>query len=297
MMKNLLCLLIFIPIAGLGQELYNIPDNNFLDYLQENYPEVIVNDSLDTDAAMEVLNISCDSNNINNLDGIQYFINLTTLSCSNNQLITLPNLPSGLTSLICGNNQLTSLPDLPETLSTLICANNQIASLPTLPEELYNLVCGSNLLFNIPELPSSIVNLICRNNQLTILPELPEGLLYLICGNNQLTILPELPSTLLDLTCRNNELTSLPDLPNQLTNLLMDNNPIICVNDYPSIFEELLGEFPTCDEIVGLYEVKYNTPHLIKMIDVLGREQEKKNKGMLLFYIYDNGTVEKRVFH
>ena len=42
-MKRLLYILIFIPIAGLGQELYNIPDTNFLDYLQENYPEVIVN--------------------------------------------------------------------------------------------------------------------------------------------------------------------------------------------------------------------------------------------------------------
>ena len=296
-MKKLLNILLFIPLAGLGQELYNIPDNNFLDYLQETYPEVIVNDSLDTDAAMVVLNIICDSNNINNLDGIQYFTSLTTLSCSNNQLISLPNLPGGLTSLICGNNQTTSLPDLPETLSSFICANNQIASLPTLPEELNNLVCGNNLLFNIPELPSYITNLICRNNQLTILPELPEGLLYLICGNNQLTILPELPSTLLDLTCRNNELTSLPDLPNQLSNLLMDNNPIICVNDYPSIFEELLGQFPTCDEIVGLYEVNYDTPHLIKMIDVLGREQKKQNKGMLLFYIYDNGKVQNRVVH
>ena len=294
-MKKLLNILLFIPLAGLGQELYNIPDNNFLDYLKETYPEVIVNDSLDTDAAMVVLNIICDSNNINNLDGIQYFTSLTTLSCSNNQLISLPNLPGGLTSLICGNNQITSLPDLPETLSSFICANNQIASLPTLPEELNNLVCGNNLLFNIPELPSYITNLICRNNQLTILPELPEGLLYLICGNNQLTILPELPSTLLDLTCRNNELTSLPDLPNQLSNLLMDNNPIICVNDYPSIFEELLGQFPTCDEIVGLYEVNYDTHHLIKMIDVLGREQKKQNKGMLLFYIYDNGKVQKRV--
>ena len=296
-MKKLLNILLFIPLAGLGQELYNIPDNNFLDYLQETYPEVIVNDSLDTDAAMVVLNIICDSNNINNLDGIQYFTSLTTLSCSNNQLISLPNLPGGLTSLICGNNQITSLPDLPEMLSSLICANNQIASLPTLPEELNNLVCGNNLLFNIPELPSYITNLICRNNQLTILPELPEGLLYLICGNNQLTILPELPSTLLDLTCRNNELTSLPDLPNQLSNLLMDNNPIICVNDYPSIFEDLLGQFPTCNEIVGLYEVNYDTPHLIKMIDVLGREQKKQNKGMLLFYIYDNGKVQKRVVH
>ena len=33
---------------------------------------------------------------------------------------------------------------------------------------------------------------------------------------------------------------------------------------------------------------------LIKMIDILGREQQEHKKGSLLFYIYDNGVVEKK---
>jgi hypothetical protein len=33
------------------------------------------------------------------------------------------------------------------------------------------------------------------------------------------------------------------------------------------------------------------------MIDVLGRIQKVHKKGMLLFYVYDNGTVEKKIFH
>ena len=37
-----------------------------------------------------------------------------------------------------------------------------------------------------------------------------------------------------------------------------------------------------------------NTSTLIKMIDVLGREQQEHKKGLLLFYIYDNGKVEKK---
>ena len=40
-----------------------------------------------------------------------------------------------------------------------------------------------------------------------------------------------------------------------------------------------------------------NTSTLIKMIDLLGREQQEHTKGILLFYIYDNGSVQKRLIH
>ena len=36
---------------------------------------------------------------------------------------------------------------------------------------------------------------------------------------------------------------------------------------------------------------------LIKMIDVIGRQHEVHKKGMLLFYVYENGLVEKKVIH
>ena len=49
------------------------------------------------------------------------------------------------------------------------------------------------------------------------------------------------------------------------------------------------------DEIeIGIDEVSYNTRILIKMIDLLGREQKEHKKGALLFYIYDNSMVEKK---
>ena len=38
-----------------------------------------------------------------------------------------------------------------------------------------------------------------------------------------------------------------------------------------------------------------NTSTLIKMIDVLGREQQEHKKGSILFYIYDNGMVLKKL--
>ena len=44
-------------------------------------------------------------------------------------------------------------------------------------------------------------------------------------------------------------------------------------------------------------EVEVESTELIKMIDVLGREYNEHKNGMLLFYIYENGKVEKRVIH
>ena len=59
------------------------------------------------------------------------------------------------------------------------------------------------------------------------------------------------------------------------------------------------GEGDACDYNDGIRidEITEDTPTLIKMIDVLGREQQEHNKGSLLFYIYDNGVVEKKFLH
>jgi len=50
-------------------------------------------------------------------------------------------------------------------------------------------------------------------------------------------------------------------------------------------------ELLNINEDIILHE---NTSSLIKMIDILGREQKEHKKGSLLFYIYDNGMVEKK---
>ena len=62
-----------------------------------------------------------------------------------------------------------------------------------------------------------------------------------------------------------------------------------CINDI-----DMDGE---CDEVdyddgIGIDEVDEQGLQLIKMIDVLGREQKEHKKGMLLFYIYENGKVK-----
>ena len=59
------------------------------------------------------------------------------------------------------------------------------------------------------------------------------------------------------------------------------------------------GEGDACDynDGIGIEEVHDKGPVLMKMIDVLGREQKEHKKGSILFYIYDNGVVEKRMTH
>ena len=59
------------------------------------------------------------------------------------------------------------------------------------------------------------------------------------------------------------------------------------------------GEGDACDydDGIGIDEMSENTPTLIKMIDILGREQKEHKRGSILFYIYDSGKVEKKIIH
>jgi len=48
------------------------------------------------------------------------------LSCYNNQITSLDNLPQTLTYLSCYNNQITNLDNLPPTLQRLECTKNPL---------------------------------------------------------------------------------------------------------------------------------------------------------------------------
>jgi len=68
----------------------------------------------------------------------------------------------------------------------------------------------------------------------------------------------------------------------------------LCVNDI-----DLDGE---CDEVdyndgIGIEEKSLCAPNLITIIDIYGRHQKEGIKGSLLFYIYDNGKIEKKFNH
>ena len=77
-MKNLFSVILFcfcLSTTAQQNNLYHIPDTAFLSFLNENYPSIIVNDSLDIDSAASVTYLDIYNTNIENLDGVQFFIN------------------------------------------------------------------------------------------------------------------------------------------------------------------------------------------------------------------------------
>ena len=160
---------------------------------------------------------------ISNLSGIQYFVDLESLTCSYNNLTSLD--VSGLTKLKflnCSGNQLTSLNVSGLTnLITLECVSNELTALDVSESAiLQTLSCSNNLLpvLDVSGL-TSLGTLHCSNNILTEL-EVSEltDLYILYCSDNQLTALDVSRLTNLQyIECGYNQLTAL-DLSG-LTNL------------------------------------------------------------------------------
>jgi uncharacterized repeat protein (TIGR01451 family) len=156
------------------------------------------------------------------------------LNCSENQITSLPVLPSSLTYLSCFENQITNLPALPN-LTSLTCGGNVFTSLPALPNSLTSLVFSSSNISVFPLLPNSLTILDCSYTKIASLPaHLPDSLRSLNCVGDSLTSLPTLPNLLTSLFCYYNNIYCLPQLPNTLTSLTLDSKKIHCVPNEPS---------------------------------------------------------------
>jgi Leucine-rich repeat (LRR) protein len=214
-MKLLLLLLAF-PIIGFGQNV-NIPDPNFKAYLVSNTAintngdnQIQVSEASAFNGTINVNNL-----NINSLIGIEAFVSLTTLKCSENQLTSLDvSANTALTTLYCWNNQLTSL-DVSNctALTTLLCLDNQLTSLDVSTcIALTTLDCINNQLTSLDvSTCTALTYLDCPFNQLTSLNVSTCTALYILnCYDNQLTSLDVSTCTALNtLDCHNNQLTSL----------------------------------------------------------------------------------------
>ncbi|EHJ4136066.1 hypothetical protein J1C12_004608 [Escherichia fergusonii] len=94
-------------------------------------------------------------------------------------------------------------------------SNNNLASLPELPTTLEVLNVGYNQLENLPQQLNSIKYLFGENNRLNTLPTLPNVLEFLHVYNNELVSLPALPHSLELLRADDNNITALPLFPTQ----------------------------------------------------------------------------------
>ena len=223
--KALLILFLLGHLPLFAQKLVYIPDPNFRAFINANYPGFMIGDSLIVDSAATVKEtFDCSGQGIRDLTGIEYFINITDLRCSYNQLTFLPDLSSitGLKFLFCEGNQLTELPDLSSLISLtgIWCGNNQLEQLPDLSNLrlLQILNCSNNRLTSLPDLSNNVnlTQLYCSGNELTELPDLSnlKQLSVLWVYQNQLERLPDLSQNinLTDLRCYQNQLTELPGL-------------------------------------------------------------------------------------
>ena len=114
---------------------------------------------------------------------------LNFLSCENNQLTSLPALPSSLESLNCSSNFITTIPNLPPLLSVLQCDGNNLTSLPVLPPSLEILTCSDCPITTLPNLPDTLYILNISNTPLTCLPPVKQINSLTWSGTN-LTCLP-----------------------------------------------------------------------------------------------------------
>jgi len=288
-MKKLL-LILLIPMIGFGQTL--IPDANFEQALINlGYDTGTPNGSVPTANINAVTYLDVESQNIADLTGIEDFTVLTYLNCIGNQLTSLDvSTNTTLDSLNFGANQLTSLDVSQNTALTFLhCGLNNLTSLDVSTNTaLTFLNCGYNQLTSLDvSTNTALTALGCELNNLTILDVSQNtALTFLHCWDNQLS----------SFDVRNGNNTN-------ITDFWATGNPnLSCINVDDSTwstnnwgaFIDLQHYFSNnCSGTTVIQEHSTNK-ELLKITDLLGRDAEKK-RNTPLFYIYDDGTVEKRI--
>ena len=233
---------------GQEQVLTQGVDSLFLNYLLDNYPNLVINGSVDISEADLITDLNLDGLGLYSINGIEYFSNLESLSCVNNNLTEVPDLPSRLEILNLRSNNITTLNPLPETLLDLDLRNNSLSTVPEFPNHIETLRLCFNDFSSIPNLPDSLRILYFAYNNLQGLPNLPSKTLQVLCYSNQIEHIDFLPESIQVFRAQNNNMSILPDLPNGIQTLDVSNNPITCVNSYPSHLEDQLINFPVCVE-------------------------------------------------
>ncbi|KFC24530.1 leucine-rich repeat domain-containing protein [Chryseobacterium sp. FH1] len=259
-------------------QIVNIPDANFKNLLLNHYIKIDTNN----DGQIQVSEaenftglLRCHSRGIQDLTGIEAFINITELYCNDNPLKTLDiSKNTRLKTLWCESNQLTSL-DISKNilLENLICNKNQLTDLDI---EQNKLLLYLNYDFNkIRNLDHSqyiqLKSIRCAGNQLTNL-DLSKNinLRTLDCSDNQLT----------DLDISNNLM---------LENLYLDKNQISSID----ISKHLLLKQLSCQfNLLENIDVSKNSELIVLLcnnnkLTSLNLKNSQNDK-IVLFYSYNN---------
>jgi Leucine-rich repeat (LRR) protein len=275
--------------------------------------------SIDVSNNLALNILQCGNNQLTSLD-VSQNTSLIELRFSNNQLTSIDvSANTALTYLSCHNNQLTSLDVSSNTILTdLICYDNQLTSLDLSQNTiLTDLTCNNNQLTSLDvSQNTALTELSCWNNQLTSIDvsnNLALNALY--CNDNLITNLDISSNTSLwNLLCYGNQLINLNVKNGNNFNWLesFEGIPFVCTNN-PSLTCIEVDDVAFSDtnwtvangyidpqhyfsnNCSGTAIEEYSTTkEVLKVTDLLGRET-KGTKNEVLFYIYDDGTVEKRI--
>jgi len=315
----------YVPDDNFEQALINQGYDNMLDdyvatanidiltYLDVSYQNIYDLTGIEDFTVLSIL--YCGVNALTILD-ISNNTALTSLNCGNNYLTNLDvSQNTALTFLDCRSNQLTSLDvSLNTALTSLDCGNNYLSNLDVSNNTNFEyLVCDKNSLTSLDvSANTALAELFCEENQLTSFDvNTITALEILYCYDNQLFCLDISNNINLDiLNCSNNLLEQLNTRNSNWANLdiLADSNNLTCVevdnlgyanNNWLNAFDNSVTFNTNCNytnpcaTVSDIQEYSTNT-ELLKITDLLGRET-KNTKNKVLFYIYNDGTVEKRI--
>jgi len=263
--------------------------------------------SLDVSNNTALFNMHCGYNQLITLD-VSQNQNLKFLYCEDNQIASLDLSGAvNLQDIYCEHNQLTSLVVSNNVLlKWLMCYHNQIGLLDisnlTILSDFdcsYNNIASLDISNNI-----QLIALDCHDNNLILLD--------MRNGNNHNMDLNT--SNNINLTC-----ISVDDSTWSNTNWTAANGNIDtqhyfssdcafipsswnCVNN--ACVDPLDGSGPFTDSLLCIFscieteisdQINNSKQELIRIIDVLGKETQEDLRRRPLFYIYDDGTVEKRL--
>ncbi|MFI0429690.1 T9SS type B sorting domain-containing protein [Mariniflexile sp. HMF6888] len=207
--------LVLFSFIGFSQNTA-IPDPNFEQALINlGYDSAPINGFVSTTNISGITYLDISVKNISDLTGIEAFVSLTFLDCSNNLLTNLNvSQNTNLTQLFCYDNQLTNLNVTNLTkLNILWCDNNGLNNLNVSQNTLLiSLVCNSNQLTNLDVSKNINLNVfVCENNQLTTIDITKNTKLNKFqCGNNLLSNLNVSQNINIGfLSCEQNQLTTL----------------------------------------------------------------------------------------
>ena len=257
--------------------------------------------SLDLSNNQQLIYLHCSNNNLTSLD-LSDNLHLQTIYCSENYLTSII-LSNNLTlfHFSCDNNNLTSL-DL-STISiilTLDCSYNQLTTLDVSQTGLTGLLCTNNLLDSLDVSQNyNLIGLHCSNNNLTELDVSNNTFLtILFCDHNQLTKLDMSNGNAQNISYdgwsyqfdpRTNPLSCISVTSSDLNWVNTNLSSSVYINNSMYFSDSCIISPPP----VNIHE-KISSKEKMKIVDLLGRETKAKMNQPLI-YLYDNGTLEKRI--